>query len=187
MATGFDYSVLDYGRFIYGDLLQVCEEEHEAQFKVDPILSSYDMLLTILVIGVQGIFATKWFNEAVIASTSLDQVRDVVRINLAFLRTMLTHNFKDFKSKNGRLYLKFSTWCSKHGLDLSVENMDKVTAFYIDLCANANPRDANGHQAKTAMSIISSVFWFDKLRVYQGWAGGRLSHERAPGMRIYTP
>ena len=183
---GFDYSTLNYGRFIYGDLLQVCEEEYEAQFKADPILASYDLLIAILVIGVKGIFATKWFNEALYTATSLDQVRDVVRINLAYLRTMLTLNFKDFKSKNGRLYLKFSTWCIKNGLDLSTENMDKVTAFYTDLCANAKPRDANGHQAKTAISIISSVFWFDKLRVYQGWAGGRLSHERAPGDIIKT-
>lgn len=167
--------------FDFGDLYRLCEEEHAAEFQADPIFDTYFFLASIVVIGVPGIFSTKWFNEAVSKAASLDDVRVIVKTNMGYLRTMLTLDFKDFKSKNGRLFRHFGAWCTSNGLDLSVENTDKVTAFYHDQCVNATPRDANGHQAKTAMSILTSVFWFDKLRVYQGWSSWRLNHERVPG------
>lgn len=166
------------------NVMKMAVEEHKRVFLKTPILNDYKTYEKMPVIGPEGIFVTKWFKEA--AETNDNEViKSALQKNMSLLRTILGPlSFRDFKGKNGRWFREWSTWCSATDQDLSAESMDKVTDFYVYMTDKAQPRKGNKKsrsKAHTAVSVLTTVFWFDKLRVYQGWAAWDMNHERKSG------
>lgn len=162
--------------------LSIVKKQHKRVFGKKPILKSYEKLCAIRLISPEGTAECKWFKDAVAdpETTELSFLAVAVE-GMEMLHTILTLDFAEFPKANGDLYAKYGKWCAANNISTSTEDKERITNFFKSLCALVKPTKEDYIPAQTAFNITRRVYWFDRMRMYQGYDEWDPDHMRTRG------
>jgi hypothetical protein len=162
--------------------LSIVRQQHKRMFGKKPILKSYEKLCAIRLLSPEGTAECKWFKDAVADPDTTELSFLAVAVEgMEMLHTILTLDFAEFTKANGDLYAKYGKWCAANNISTSTEDKERITNFFKSLCALVKPTREDYIPAQTAFNITRRVYWFDRMRMYQGYDEWDPDHMRSRG------
>lgn len=136
---------------------------------------------------VQGMYACKWYKDAVDAKLSTEEFNKVADKNLKTLFTVLNIKGKALTTSNFLTYRRFSEYCAIQKHDMSLEDTGRVADFFKWYTKDCAPVKEGNIKENTIMGKLRKSSELNKIRMYQGYSDLDADSERKRGDILKDP